>query len=299
MSDSIGFKHYNHINQTVHDFDAAVCHVTEVLGGQFLWETPPNPFTRACLVNFGGAVIELVEKIRPMKGGPAKGDYSFWHCVGTTGFIMDWDRIGPSFVGCEFLVANLSDAISAAKSNNLRVFDQRDFNFFLTYSEQCHGIAFEITDVDWYQRPSPKYYREEMRDASYWRDEHPLGIESYRFSVVVADLTDVAGFFERFCGADIQNEEYRPRIAAQALTLRMGNIVVDFLAPTGDGPIRSFLDRYGQRIRALIFGVRDMDNVRRYFDGKMVPLVCGDTTGSVALSPDQNLGVLYQFEMLP
>lgn len=297
MSEAIAFQHYNHINQTVEDLDTAIKHVSEVLGGQFLWAPPPNPFTRAVLVNFGGAVIELVEKRRPMGLVPDNNDYSFWYCPGTTGFIMDWEHVGPSFVGCEFLVNDLGKAIAAARSNDVRVFDQTDeFHFFLTYPEHCQGIGFEVTDVNWYQRPSPPYYAEEMHDADYWCNTHPLGITGYRFSVVVNDLDGVAAFFERFCGASVRGEEMRPLIGSRALSLQMADVVVDFLAPAGDGAIRSFRNRYGERIRALILTVKDIDAVRAYFDAKRVPLVAGDVPGSVAIVPDQNLGVLYQFE---
>ena len=296
MTDTIQFLHYNHINQTVDDLDTAAKHFTDVLGGQFLWETPPNPFTRACLVNLGGAVIELVQKRKPMGSQPENGDYSFWYCPGTTGFLMDWDRVGPSFVGCEFLVGDLEKALRSAREQGLRVFDQTEYNFFLTYADQCHGIAYEVTDVNWYQRPSPDYFVEEMHNASHWSDAHPLGILGYRFSVAVNSLTGVADFFARLCSSTVQTKENRPDIAGQVLTLTMADIDVDFIAPTGNGPIRSYVDRYGEKIRALIFRVRDVNAVRSYFADRNVALVAGDVPGSVAILPDQNLGVLYQFE---
>lgn len=40
-----------------------------------------------------------------------------------------------------------------------------------------------------------------------------------------------------------------------------------------------------------------MDAVRRYYEERQVPLVAGDIPGSIAIAPDQNLGVLYQFEL--
>lgn len=296
MSGPIAFRHYNHINQTVHDLDAAIRHVTHVLGGQFLWVTPPNPFTRACLVNFGGAVIELVEKRKQIATEPEDGDYCFWHSPGTTGFIMDWDRIGPAFVGCEFLVDDLPGATAIAREQGLRLFDQGQYQYFLTYADQCHGISFEVTDVNWYTRPSPDFYAEEMKDAAYWSDDHPLGITGYRFSVAVKSHDGVTDFFGKLCGSTEVYREERPRLAAKALGVQMADVVVDFLAPTEPGPISAFIDRYGERIRALILTVKDVDTVRRYYEARQVPLVAGDVPGSIAIVPDQNLGVLYQFE---
>ena len=294
--------HYNHMNQLVDSYDGAVLHFKEVLGAQFLFEPPANPFTHACLANFGGAVIELVEKRRPMgvrpEGTSAEpGHYtSFWYCPGTTGFILDWDRLGPHFAGCEFLVADLGKAMEATKAQGLRIFDQSEWDFFLTYGEQCQGISFELTTVDWYSRPSPPWYEEEMKDASYWRDEHPLGITGYRFSVALNSIARTAEFFRNCCGSTVQYEEDRPQIAAKAIGVQLADVVVDFLTPTGAGPIRSFIDQYDERIRSMIFQVKNIDAVRRYFEDKKVPLVSGDVPNSVAIVPDQNLGVLYQFE---
>jgi catechol 2,3-dioxygenase-like lactoylglutathione lyase family enzyme len=293
---------YNHMNQLVESYEGAVTHLTTTLGAQFLWEAPPNPFTRAGLVNFGGAIIELVEKRRPMGVRPASVSpvpghrSSFWYCTGTTGFIMDWDRLGPHFAGCEFLVSDLSAAMSETRSLGLRVNDQSEWHFFLTYSEQCHGISFEITTVDWYATPSPLPYAEELRDSSYWRHEHPLGIVGYRFSVAVPDIDGTAAFYEAFCGATVHYEEDRPSVAARAIGLQLGNIVVDFLAPTGSGQISAFVDRYGGRIRSMIFEVDDLDAVRRYCDERRIALVGGDAPQSVAIVPDQNVGVMFQFE---
>jgi hypothetical protein len=293
---------YNHMNQLVESYEGAVAHFTTALGAQFLWEAPPNPFTRAGLVNFGGAIIELVEKRRPMGVrpswvSPVPGDRSsFWYCTGTTGFIMDWDQLGPHFAGCEFLVSDLSTAMAATRSLGLRVNDQSEWHFFLTYGEQCHGVSFEITTVDWYATPSPLPYAEDLKDVSYWRDEHPLGITGYRFSVALPDIDGTAAFYEEFCGATLRYREDRPAVAARAIGLQIGDIVVDFLAPTGSGPISEFVDRYGGRIRSMIFEVKDLDSVRRYFDERKIALTAGDAQNSIAIVADQNHGVRYQFE---
>lgn len=294
---------FNHMNQLVENLDAAVVHFTDILGGQFLWETPANPFTRACLVNFGGAIIELVEKRRPMGQKPphitpaADDPGSFWYCVGTTGFIMDWDRLGPHFAGCEFMVPDLPAALASAKGLGLRVFDQSEWDFFLTQSEQCQGISLELTTWNWYADPTLPFYAGELRRQDHWAGDHPLGITGYRFSVALNDNTASADAWHRMCRGEQVYREDRPGISANAVGIRLGNVVVDFLAPTGDGPVRNFIDRYGERIRAMIFTVKDMDAVRAFFGSRNIPLVGGDSPNSVAIVPDQNLGVLYQFEL--
>jgi len=294
---------FNHMNQLVENYEAAVAHFSDVLEGQFLWETPANPFTHACLVNFGGAIIELVEKRRPMGQKPANvtpaadDPGSFWYCVGTTGFIMDWDRLGPHFAGCEFMVPDLPAAIDAARKQGLRVFDQSEWDFFLTISEQCQGISLELTTWDWYADPTWPFYAGELKRQDYWGSEHPLGITGYRFSVALSDNRSSAEAMERICRGKLVYQEDRPGISATAVGIEMGNVVVDFLAPSGAGPVQSFIDRYGERIRAMIFTVKDMDAVRSFFAAKNIPLIGGDRPNSVAIVPDQNLGVLYQFEL--
>lgn len=293
---------YNHMNQLVDNYDAAVAHFSNVLEAQFLWETPLNPFTHACLVNFGGAIIELVEKRRPMAQKPphitpaADDPGSFWYCVGTTGFIMDWDRLGPHFAGCEFMVTDLPAAIDSARQQGLRVFDQSEYDFFMTQAEQCQGIAFELTTWDWYADPTLPFYVEDLKRADYWANVHPLGITGYRFSVALNDNSSCAEAMERMCRGKHVYREVRSSISATAVGVQIGDIVVDFLAPSGGGPIRGFIDRYGERTRAMIFKVKDMDAVRNFFAAKNVPLIGGDRPNTVAIVPDQNLGVLYQFE---
>lgn len=293
---------YNHMNVLVESYEGAVAHLSTVLGAQFLWEAPPNPFTRAGLVNFGGAIIEVVEKRRPMgvrpdSVSPIPGHRSsFWYCTGTAGFIMNWDRLGPHFVGCEFLVRDLPAALERTRALGIRVNDQSEWHFFLTYAEQCHGISLEITNVDWYSDPSPLPYAAELQRADYWRDDHPLGITGYRFSVALPDLGDTASFYADLCGATLEYHAERPTVAARSIGLRLGDIIVDFIAPTGPGPINAFVDKFGSQIRSMIFEVQDMQAVRRFFSERGVPIVSGDMEHSIAIVPDQNLGVLFQFE---
>lgn len=139
-------------------------------------------------------------------------------------------------------------------------------------------------------------YAEELKRSQYWRDDHPLGITGYRFSVALPDLGDTARFYEDFCGATLEYRAERPTVAGRSIGLRLGDITVDFVAPTGPGPISAFVERFGSQIRSMIFEVQDMQSVRRFFSERGVPIIGGDMEHSIAIVPDQNLGVLFQFE---
>jgi catechol 2,3-dioxygenase-like lactoylglutathione lyase family enzyme len=297
---------YNHANQVVENLDAAIAHFVDVLGAQLLWHVPPNPFVRACLVNFGGAIIELIEARRPIGGDMVSRRVEeryrgqFWYCVGTAAFVMDWDVAGPHFAGCEFRVADLREAIEASKSLGLHVIDQSDWRFALTYAAECQGISLELTPIDWYSPSAASSYKylEEMKTARFWSDEHPLGVAGFRFSVAVDSVERAADFYRKYCGSEVRYRASCESIGAEAIGLQIADVVVEFVAPFRNAAIRSFMDRYGERIRSMIFAVKDMDAVRSYFDARRISLIDGDRPGRVATVPDQNLGVLYQFEPL-
>ena len=77
--------------------------------------------------------------------------------------------------------------------------------------------------------------------------------------------------------------------------LQVSDDVVELITPTGDGPIERHLRRYGDGIRSTNFGCRDIEQLRRYFDERGVPLVAGDAPGSLAVPAEVNLGAIFQF----
>ena len=177
----------------------------------------------------------------------------------------------------------------------MRLLDQRKWRYFLTFQEECHGVSFEIHDGDWYSEPSPSRYVEEMKRARYWRDEHPLGVHSFYFTVAVNDLEASSIFFSHLCGTSVEYESDRPPSHARAVRLRLGDTILELLSPTGDGDVRDFVERNGERIRSVVFAVKDMTAVQSHFGSKGVPLILGDHPGGLAVLPASNLGVLYEF----
>jgi hypothetical protein len=83
-------------------------------------------------------------------------------------------------------------------------------------------------------------------------------------------------------------------VAATATGLDIG-IPVELIAPTGPGPIEEYLDRYGPRVWATTFAVRDLHATAAYFASRGIELMPGDSPDSMMVPPLRNLHVIYQF----
>ena len=71
--------------------------------------------------------------------------------------------------------------------------------------------------------------------------------------------------------------------------------MAELISPIGSGPIERYLARYGDGIRSTVFAVRDLDRVRRYFAERGVTLGPGDAPDTLAIAPEDNLGLLFEF----
>ena len=114
-----------------------------------------------------------------------------------------------------------------------------------------------------------------MPSKEYWRDEHPLGLTGL-VRVGQRGRGPRRGRRRRsprLVGAPELYRADRPAAAAAALGLQFGDTVVELLAPTGPGPVRDYLDRYGERIRSTVYGVVDLGRVEAYFAERGIPLV--------------------------
>jgi hypothetical protein len=66
------------------------------------------------------------------------------------------------------------------------------------------------------------------------------------------------------------------------------------MAPVGDGPLRTHVDRYGDGVRSTVFSVRSLDQARQYCAERGIRLHEGDATGSLAIAPEDNLSVRFE-----
>jgi catechol 2,3-dioxygenase-like lactoylglutathione lyase family enzyme len=267
----------NHINQIIDDYDGAVAHLQDVFGGQFLREIGANPLTAGCLVDVGGEIIEvLAPKIMDKAEGKLLAKY------------------GPHYQGVEILVPSVSDSLEAMKQRGVGILLERGVDFY-TKPSATQGVCLQVYDRDWHADPPPAPYVSPMRSARWWEEVHPIGYRGlHHLSFACTDLEEAARFWCDLTGGRVIYRAERPAVAATAVGLDMG-IAVELIAPTGPGPIQDYIDRYGPRVWATTYAVRDLEATATYFASRGIKLEAGDSPDSMMVPPQANLHVVYQF----
>ncbi len=138
-----------------------------------------------------------------------------------------------------------------------------------------------------------------MPAASYWRDEHPLGLTGlHGCTIAVHHLESATADFQALFEHEVLYEIPRPTVAGTAIGLRVGGAVLELVAPDGDGPLLQHLLDHGEGIRSTVFAVADLAPVRRHFDRLDVDLVPGTLPDSLAIPAAQHLDVLVEFAVV-
>ncbi len=277
MAAQLKILRVNHINQIVDDYDTAVAHLQDLFGGQFLREIGANPFTAGCLVDVGGEIIEvLAPKIMDKAEGKLLAKY------------------GPHYQGIEIMVPSVSESLEIIKQRGIGVLLERDADFY-TKPSATQGVCLQVYDGDWHADPPPAPYLNPMRTGQWWGEEHPIGYRGlHHLSFACQDLADAERFWCELTGGEVTYRAERPAVAATATGLDIG-IPVELIAPTGPGPIEEYLDRYGPRVWATTFAVRDLHATAAYFASRGIELMPGDSPDSMMVPPLRNLHVIYQF----
>ena len=109
------------------------------------------------------------------------------------------------------------------------------------------------------------------------------------------DIKAASAFLQSFLGGEPVYEAERPTIAARAVGLKIADVVVELLTPTGEGELARHLYRYGDGVRSTRFGVSNIDQARRFLTDRGLPVVAGAAPGSIAVPAEANLGVLFEF----
>jgi len=269
MAELIRTIRVNHINVVLEDYDEMIEHYARVFDGTSILDLPRDTW-HACLLEFGRVIFELF----------APTDF-FLHT-----------RYGPHYIGIEYQVEDFDAARAKIEERGIRV--ARDLGVAVhTNPADCHGVSLELFggffhDSDRLQAP--------MRPAEYWRDEHPLGLTGLKaVTVAVNDLAQGVEDFRAVFACDVAYEIERPAIGAQAVGLQIADAVLEVVAPTGDGELQQHLLAHSEGIRSTVFGVRDLDQAASVLREKGVELVPGSAPDMLAIAPEQNLGVLFEF----
>ena len=263
----------NHINAVVDGYDESVARFSDLYGAQVIMDMPRDEW-HACLIVFGGAVI--FELFAPHD--------DLLHA-----------RFGPHYVGVEYQVTDVDAAREAIIARGGRVLRELGVAFH-AHPAECHGVAWEFYGDSFHALPPPVAYLEPIRPVSYWSEDHPLGSTGLkRYSLAVEDMDAARGFLEGVLNGSLLYQEDRPAIGAQAVGVTLADTVVELLAPTREGLISRHVARWGDGIRSTVFQVKDLEVARTYFKGKGVELVAGDGPDTLAIRPQDNCGILFEF----
>jgi len=264
--------HMNHINAMVENFEKSVDHFRDLYGAQFNRDLPGDHW-HACLITIGGVMFEVF----------APSEY-----------LLN-ARLGPHYVGVEYQVPDVDEVRTEVQARGMRVIRELGVAIHV-HPAEAFGVAWEFFGRSFHDDPAPAPYVEALKPSNSWRDEHPLGCTGLkRYSVAVSDLESATEFFEDFLGATVIYEKALPAVAARAVGLTLADTVAELINPIGAGPVERYLARYGDGIRSTVFAVRDLDQAKRHFAEHGVMLHPGDAPDSVAIAPEDNLGLLFEF----
>jgi hypothetical protein len=271
MAPLIRTTRVNHVNAVLEDFDASVAHFKQLYDAEFLLDLPRKEM-HACLIAFGGVIFELFVPYE---------------------FLLNM-RYGPHWLGLEYQ-ADMNEVRQVIAARGIRI--ARDIGVAVhTHPKDCFGVAYEFYDKAFHDNEWALLDGQRMKPAVYWRDEHPLGLTGLKgITLVVADLGKGAEFLRGFMAAETLFEEDRPAIAARLLGLKVADATIELIQPTGAGVIKRHLDQFGEGIQATVFGVRSLDQARRYFQTKGAPLVAGTAPNSAAIPAEANRGLIFEF----
>jgi catechol 2,3-dioxygenase-like lactoylglutathione lyase family enzyme len=267
----------NHVNAIVDGYDSAVEHFVGRIGFQFnMTVGNPGEGVDACLVSLGPVIFELFAPRQRTERGQGRLLALY----------------GDHYIGAEYQVADLAVAREACAAGGLRILTDLGHVFF-THPRDCFGFSWELWDGDWHA-PRPDVFSSfvPLHPDAYWRDEHPLGVTGLAcLRLAVPDLEEAVARFDRVFGAAVTYRDARPAIGAEAAGVDVGGTVIELLRPTGPGELRSFLERYGPRLRSTVFEVADLDQAQRHLESAGIPLVDGDDAKSRLLAPEHNHGL--------
>jgi catechol 2,3-dioxygenase-like lactoylglutathione lyase family enzyme len=147
-----------------------------------------------------------------------------------------------------------------------------------THPKDTHGqLEFQGLGELWNTR-DPRF--QSGWSTSYWRDEHPLGIErASHVTTLVTDLEPARSFYEEMLDGRVVQEETGDDVSSVFL-LTSPDLVVELAKPSWrDSRLRRDLAANGELPHALTFKVRDLDAAERHVDKVGVRVVerNGDT----------------------
>jgi hypothetical protein len=279
MATTIQPVRLNHMNVVLQDFDETLRHFQGKYDAELVVDVPKAEY-RACLVATGGVLFELF----------IPSVYLFNA------------RYGPHFVGVEYQ-ANMDVVSAAVAERKMRIIRESRYERDLAgnpgYALHTHpadgfGVSYEFYHDDFHRWNWP-LLGGRIKPAEQWHS-HPLGLTGQKgYTHAVHDIDAACAFLQSFLGGLPVYEADRPALRARAIGVKIADIVVELLTPSGPGDLAQHLHRYGDGVRSTVFGVRNVEQARRFLGERGLATVQGAAPGSIAVPAEANLGVIFEF----
>ncbi len=110
-----------------------------------------------------------------------------------------------------------------------------------------------------------------------------------RVQIAVANLNSAEKVVSSIFGAEpLKRDEVAP-IAAIRSTMQAGTSLIELVQPNGAGPVRDFVDRWGQGLFAAGFSVEDLDTAARHLEKQGAKFE--RASGQLFLDPSATFGM--------
>ncbi len=181
-------------------------------------------------------------------------------------------RHGSHFNNIAFWVKDCRGMAQRLLDNGVRValrghgivesLDDQVFDYMVTHPRDTGGTVFEFLEDQKIHDPR----HEPWWDDRWWREQHPLRIESLSHAtVVVADLDKATNFYAETMGCPLVHEEHDAARNAQCRFFSVGDTVIELAAPEdSESEMAKDLAAHGSIIHSFTFKVLDLERVRRH-----------------------------------
>lgn len=275
---TISPKRLNHMNLVLENYEQAKAHVQAKFDAEIVAEVPKAEYS-ALLFATGSVLFEAFVP-------------SVWLLA---------SRYGPHIVGVEYQ-ADMDVVVAAVKERGMRIIRESRYEKDLAgnpgYALHTHpadgfGVSYEFYHDDFHTWNWPGLGR--IKPVEGWAG-HGLGHKGQiGYTQVVRDIAAASEFLQGFLGAVPVYEADRPEIGAHAIGLKIADVTVELQTPTGPGAIADHHYRYGDGIRSVLFGVRDIEAARSHLAERGLPTLAGSRPGAIAIPAEANLGILFEF----
>ncbi len=207
------------------------------------------------------------------------------------GVVGRWaSRHGQGWHSLEWTLPSFEQAVEVTSALGIALTERVEGAYLFTHPRDCHGICLELTAA---------HFADDARDVqgwepTYWRDEHPLGIDgSPCIRVSSHGALDAARWLASLTGREVDYDERRPQLVGRAVGVHLAGHSIEFVEPEAEGPLSRFLEARGERIHSVSLPVRDLSSALGHLEDMGVGVLPGQD-GSRFIDPVATCGGLVE-----